>query len=74
MAAHIGRNEVAEVVALVVHSQHDTLQLEPRIERPLHALDRAYQLAQPFERIELALQRHQHRISGHQRIDCQQVQ
>ena len=50
------------------------LQLEPRIERALHPLDRAHQLAQPFERIEFALQRHQHRIGGDQRIDRQQVQ
>ena len=50
------------------------VQREARVERLLHALDRADQLRQPFERIEFALQRHQHAVGGDQRVDRQQVQ
>ena len=74
MTAHIRGDQVAEVVALVIHRQQHALQIEPRVERALHPLDRPHQLAQPFECIEFALQRHQHRIGGDQRIDRQQVQ
>ena len=74
MPAHVRRDEVAKIVALVVHRQHHPVQFEPRVQRPLHALDCAHQLGQALQRVELALQRHQYRIGRDEGVDCQQVQ
>ena len=74
MAADVPCHLIAKVVALVVHGQQYPVQIEPRIECALHPLDRAHQLAEPFQCIKFALQWHQHRIGRDQRIDRQQVQ
>jgi hypothetical protein len=74
MAAHVGGDQVAQIVAAVIHRQQYPLQREARVERPLHPLDRAHQLRQALECVELALQRHEHPVGRDQRVDRQQVQ
>ena len=74
MTAHIGGHQIAKIVAPIVHGQQHAVQREAGVQPLLHPLDRTHQLGQAFERIELALQRHQHPVGGDQRIDRQQVQ
>ena len=50
------------------------MNLEPRIKVTLHAIDRLHQMRQAFQRIELALHRHEHGIGCAKRIERQQSQ
>ncbi len=74
MRAHVGDDLVGEIVARVVHGQHDAVDGEPGIERLLHLLDGLQQLRQTFEREELALQRHQDRVRRRHRVDGEQIE
>ena len=60
--AHVVGDLVGQAVAAVEHRQHDADDAEIGIEALLDLLDRLQQLAKPFEREELALQRHQQRV------------
>ena len=67
-SAHILGHLGGEVVAPVIHGQHDALDSQPRVQPRLDPLDGAEQLGQPFEGVELALQGDQHRVSGAERV------
>ena len=71
---HVGGDLSGQVIASVVHGQHNTLYPEPRIGVGADRLHRAHQLRQALEREELALQRHQHRVRGDERVDRQEVE
>ena len=58
----------------VRHGQQDTLDLELRIQSGLNAPHRRHQLGQPLEREVLAVERYQHRMRRHERIQGQQPQ
>ena len=70
--ADVLRDRLRQIVAAVEHGQRDAEDRQLRIERAADPLDRLQQLAQPLEREELALQRHQQMARGDQRVDRQQ--
>ena len=74
MLAHVVGDLVGEIVARVVHGQHDAVDGEAGIERLLHLIDGLEQLRQSFEREELALQRHQDRVRRRHRIDGEKIE
>ena len=47
---------------------------QSRVEAAAHGLDRVHQAADPLQRVELALQRHDDAGGGHQRVQRQQTQ
>jgi hypothetical protein len=61
---HIGSDLRREIVATIVHREHDALNAQIRVEGLAHRLNRAHELREPFEREELALQRHEDRVGG----------
>ena len=63
-----------EVVAPVVHGERDAEDRELGIEAGADPLDRLEQLAEPFQREEFGLQRHQDRIGGDQGVDREQAE
>ena len=65
---------LGESVAAVEHSERDTDNAQIRVETLLDALDRLEQLAQPLQSKKFALQRHQQRIRGRQRVERQQAE
>ena len=71
--AHVGRDLLAEIRALVEHRQQHALDVERRIERGAHAAHRADEIGEPFEREVLAVQRNQHRVGGDERVQRQQA-
>ena len=48
--------------------------VESRVQRAAHLLDRGQQLRQAFEGEEFALQRHDDRVGGGERVDGQQIE
>ena len=70
--ADIVADRLAKVVAAVEHGQRDAEDRQLGIEGEADPLDRLKQLAEPLERKELALQRHEQVARGDQRIDRQQ--
>ena len=72
--AHVGDNLIGEIVARIVHGQHDAVDRQCRVERALDLFDRLQKLRQAFKREELALQRHQNGIGGRHRIDREQIE
>src|SRR5262249_24715406 len=54
--AYVRDNLAGEVIARVIHGQHDSVNRQRRIERRLDLLDRFQKLRKPFECEELALQ------------------
>src|SRR5690606_5917489 len=65
---------IGQPIAPVEHRQHDADDPELGVEALLNLLDRLQELAQPFERKELALQRHHQRVVRRQRVQRQQTQ
>src|SRR5690606_31411903 len=63
-----------QVEATIVHGEENTFDVEPGVQPSLDETDRIQQLAQPFERIELALDGNQHRIRSGERVQGQQAQ
>ena len=63
-----------QIVAPVEHGQRDAEDRQLGIEAGADPLDRLQQLAEPLEREEFGLQRHQDRIGGDQRVDGQQAE
>ena len=65
---HVGANVLhdlrTEVVAAVIHGQHDAMDAEFRVEAALDLLDGGQKLRQALEGEELALQRHQDGMRG----------
>ncbi len=74
MRAHVRCDLFGKRGALVVHRQHDALDLQRRIEVLLHGFDRLQKLRQTFEREELRLQRHEHGVRCGERVDGEDVQ
>src|SRR5205823_1272192 len=78
LPGEIGANVVhhlpGEVVAGVEHGEDDTVEDEVAVQGSAHQLDGPEQRAEPLERVVLALQRYEHALRGHQRVDGQQPQ
>ena len=72
--AHLARHLLRQRRARIVHGQHHALDLECRIERRLDLVDGRFQLRNAFQREELALHRHQHRVRRHHRIQREQIE
>ena len=58
----------------VEHRQHDTLNTESRIEALANELHGPEQVRQTFQCVELALERNEHTVRGHQSINSEQTQ
>ena len=65
------RQPLGELRAPVVHRQQHPGDREPRIELPLDQPERVEQPGEALEREVLRLDRHDHPVGGHQRIDGQ---
>src|SRR5579872_927342 len=63
-AAHIGNDLRGEIVARVIHGEHDAVDHQARVQGAPHLIDRREELRQAFEREEFALQRHEHAVGG----------
>ena len=74
MGGQLGRHRVGQVVAHVEHGAQQALDLQRRIEPLIDALDGIDQRAQAFQRVELALHRHDDRVRRGQRVQRQQRQ
>ncbi len=74
MRPDVGRDHLREVVPLVEHRQDDSEDLERRVEGAPHPLDGADEMAQPFEGVELDLERDQDGVRRAKRVQCQQVE
>ena len=72
--AGVGLDLLGQVVAAIIHRQHNPFDPQVRIGRTAHVADGQQKLAETFQRKKLALQRHKHGMRGDQRIDRQQTQ
>src|SRR5690606_27185537 len=68
------RDLAREVEPLIEHREQDALDLEARIQALLDEANRVEQLGEPFERVELALDRDKHRVGGRQRVERQEAE
>ena len=58
----------------VVHGQQDRGDVERRVQVLAYQVDVVDQLVEPFQRVVLALDRDQHLLRGHERVDRQQAE
>jgi hypothetical protein len=72
--AHLLGDLVRQRVSAVVHREHDALDASSGLYAALHAVDGGHQVREPLERVELALQRHEHARRRPQRVDGQQAE
>src|SRR6185369_950772 len=70
----IGNDLAGEIIARVVHRQHDAVDRESRIECGLYLLDCFQKLRQAFQSKELALQWNKYRIRGSHCIDGEKIE
>ena len=68
------RDLVRQVVARIEHREQHAVQQQAGIQGRAHALDRADQIRQAFERVVLGLHRYEHQVGGDQRIDRQDAE
>ena len=73
MLDELHRHLVRKVDARIEHRPQDAEDLECRVDRVAHLLDRVQQRRQPFERVVLALHRDQHAVCRGQGIHGQHV-
>src|SRR5438128_349261 len=71
---HVLHHLPGEVVAGVEHGEHDAFHLQLGLERRLDQVDGAQERSEPFQRVVLALQRHQDAVGGDERVDGQEPQ
>ena len=74
VVAHLCGHLLGQPGARVVHRQQDRRDVQLLVEVRAHQLDVAQQLAEPFQRVELALDRDQHFAAGDQRVDREQAE
>ena len=72
--AHVARDLLPEVRALVVHRQQHAFDVERRVERGAHAAHRGDEIGEAFEREVLAVQRNQHGVGGDERVQREQAE
>ena len=72
--AHVARDLLAEIGALVVHRQQHAFDVERRVERGANAAQRGHEIGEAFEREVFAVQRDQHGVGGDQRIEREQAE
>ena len=72
--AHVGRDLLSEIRALVEHREQHAFDVERRVERGADAAHRADEIGEPFEREVLAVQRNQHGVGGDERVERQQAE
>ena len=72
-AADVFLHHLGQVVAAVIHGQHHPLQFQPGIKTPLDLIDVADQVGNAFKRQIFALQGHDYRVGGDQRVDGYQA-
>src|SRR5690606_28961521 len=68
------RDLAREVQPLVEHRQQHTVYLQARIDVTLNETHRVQELRQPFQRVELALDRDQHGVRRGERVQRQQAE
>ena len=74
MPPHLVGDLAGQARPAIEHGQHDALDLEPGVQHPGHQPQRAVQLRQPLERVELALDRDDDRVRRGQAVDRQEAQ
>ena len=74
MAPHLVGHLVGQLGPAVVHGEQDRRDPQRRVQVRLHQLDVAEQLAEPLQRVVLALDRDQHLVRGHHRVHREQAQ
>src|SRR3990172_7064004 len=74
VAMDLVANLEREAGPAVEHRQHDALDFEPGVQALAHELDGLEQVSEPLEGVELALERHQDPVGGHQGIDRQEAE
>ena len=72
--AGISLDLLRQVVAAVVHRQHDTGNAQVLVGGLPYFADREHELRQPLQRKEFALQGHDNRVGRHHRVDGQNIQ
>ena len=74
MVAYLLRDLVGQLGAAVVHGEQDRGDLQATVQVRLDQLDVVEQLAQPFQRVVLALDRDEHLVAGDERVDREQAE
>ena len=72
--AHVARDLLAEVRALVVHREQHAFDVERRVVGAAHAAHRAHEIGEAFEREELAVQRDEHAVGGDEAVQREQAE
>ena len=72
-APEVGRYCGRKVSALVIHCEQQALYSQLGINDPTQTGERVEELGDTFECVVLALDRHQERVRGRQRVDRQQI-
>src|SRR3546814_5327695 len=62
IAADVGSDHFAEIVAPVEHGEHHALKRQVLVQAAAHPVDGAHEMAETLKGIELRLQRHQHSV------------
>src|SRR5690554_6373982 len=65
---------IGEVIPRVEHRQQDAVNIERRVQRGAHTLNRIDELAKPLERIIFALKRDDHKIGTGELVDRQRAE
>ncbi len=74
VTAHLARHLVGELGAPVVHRQQDRRDMQRGVEVRPHEVDVAQQLAEPFQRVVLALDRDEHLIGRDEGVHREQAE
>src|SRR5207245_2518555 len=72
MLPHLCNNLLCKLGARVEHRENDATDFQARIESISHEVERAHQLTEPFERVVLALDRHDNFVAGGERVHGEQ--
>jgi len=72
--AHLVRHLSREPGSSVEHGEHDAEHLQPRVQHSRHQTQRRAELGQPFEGVELTLNRDNDRLRRHQAVDGEQAE
>jgi len=59
---------------LSVHRQNHARNRQPRIQLALYEIDRVKHLREALERVVLGLNRHDHAVGGHERVDRERAE
>ena len=68
---HLVADLEGEARAPIEHREHDTSDVEHRIQTLANQLDGLHEVGEPLERVEFALKGHEDAVGGSQRVDRQ---